>query len=192
MNVSSEGLVRQRQDPLRAHYRTDPADAWITDHARARHSPPDDPFHGTVVMGVTDAPMAIGIHEAVGGYHDAPNPGDILCAALATCLASTIRMVSDRAGLPVLDLHVDVTAEVDVRGALVVDRDVPVAFQRMTVRVRLIVPPGVDDASKGVLRERAAHCCVVLQTLRGGVEVEEDWVICEPDSIERRLQPWAV
>ena len=192
MSASSEALVRRRQDPLRALYRTDPAEAWITDRARARHSPPDDPFHGTVAMGATDTPIGIGIHQAVGGYHDAPNPGDILCAALATCLASSTRMVADRSGLPVLDLEVDVTAEVDVRGALMVDRDVPVAFQRMTVRVRLVVPPGVDDASKGVLRDRAAHCCVVLQTLRGGVEVEEDWVICEPDSDEGRMRPWAV
>ena len=192
MNVSSESLVRRRQDPLRVHYRTDPADAWITDHARARHSPPDDPFHGIVEMGVTDIPVACGIHEAVGGYHDAPNPGDLLCAALATCLASTIRMVADRTGLPVLDLEVGVTAEVDVRGALAVAPDVPVGFQRLIARVRLVVPPGVDDAGKGLLRERAAHFCVVLQTLRGGVEVEEDWVICEPDSDEGRSQPWAV
>lgn len=74
---------------------------------------------------------SFGIHRAVGGYHDAPNPGDILCAALASCLDSTIRIIADRLGITLTSLEVDVTAEVDVRGTLVVNRDIPVGFQAM-------------------------------------------------------------
>lgn len=33
-----------------------------------------------------DAPLQFGIHRAIGGFHDYPNPGDLLNAALAACL----------------------------------------------------------------------------------------------------------
>jgi uncharacterized OsmC-like protein len=37
----------------------------------------------------------LGVDAAVGGDHDLPNPGDLLCAALAACADSTVRMVAD-------------------------------------------------------------------------------------------------
>lgn len=61
--------------------------------------------------------------------HDAPNPGDMLCGALAACMDSTIRKVADHLGVTLTSLEVKVAAEVDVRGCLAVDRKVPVGFQ---------------------------------------------------------------
>lgn len=171
----SNSYVSQRQDPLRDHYRTHPQDAWTTDHSSARYSPSTDPFHGILAIGDSRSPLATGIHRTFGGDHDAPNPGDILCAALAVCLSSTIRMVANRVGLPILDLVVDAAAEVDARGALVVDPSVPVGFQKFTVTVSVAVPSVVDEAQMSSLRERAEHCCVVLQTLRGGTELKTEW-----------------
>jgi uncharacterized OsmC-like protein len=71
----------------------------------------------------------LGIHHAVGGYHDAPNPGDLLCAALASCLDSTLRIIAARLGVRLVALEVDVTADVDVRGTLMLDRAVPVGLR---------------------------------------------------------------
>jgi len=124
------------------------------------------------VLQADDDDWSFGIHRAVGGYHDAPNPGDILSAALAACLYSTTRMVADRVGIPLPALEVSASAEVDVRGTLMVDRTVPVAFQRMRCVVRGEVPSGVSAEQLKLLSQTAEHCCVVLQTLTPGVEVE--------------------
>jgi uncharacterized OsmC-like protein len=67
-----------------------------------------------------------GIDQSVGGLHDAPNPGELLCAALAACHDASMRMVADLLGIHLLDLGVEVTATLDVRGTLDLDRGVPV------------------------------------------------------------------
>src|SRR5689334_9970228 len=133
MSVDQTNVVRERQHPLRQRYLDAPEDARITDHARSERGVTTDPFHGYVVPGSKDYGITwpFGIHYAVGGYHDGPNPGDLLCTALAACLDSTIRIVAGRLGVELLALEVDVTANVDVRGTLVIDRAVPVGFQGM-------------------------------------------------------------
>ena len=95
-HASTSSIVKQRQDPLRARYRSVAADAQITDSARTVADVAADPFHGTVVPGDGHGNRwRFGIHRAVGGYHDLPNPGDVLCAALASCLDFTIRIIAD-------------------------------------------------------------------------------------------------
>jgi uncharacterized OsmC-like protein len=162
-------VVRQRQDPLRARYRSAAGEALITDCAHTIDSSGQDPFHGVVVMGEGHGhPWRFGIHRAVGGYHDLANPGDILCAALAACLDSTLRIIADRLDIRIESLNIETTVEADARGTLLVDRSVPVAFQRMESRVRLrLAEP--DAAKVQMLMAAAEHSCVVLQTLRGGV-----------------------
>jgi uncharacterized OsmC-like protein len=165
-------MVRQRQDPLRARYRDAPHEASFEDNATAS-SPGADPFHGTVVAGDGGAgAWAFGIHAAVGGHHDRPNPGDILCAALAACLDSTLRMIAGRMGVELATLHVTVRAAADARGCLMVDPRVPVGFRRIDAAVRLDAAPGTDPALLDKLAAAAERCCVVLQTLRGGVPVQ--------------------
>jgi uncharacterized OsmC-like protein len=171
MSKSSGSIVKQRQDPLREHYRSAAEEARIADHARTIDDRAD-PFHGAVVLGEgLGSQWPFGIHRAVGGYHDGPNPGDMLCAALASCLDSTIRMVADRLEVPIKSLEVDVSAEVDVRGTLLVDRTVPVGFQDIDCRVRLQPAPDSDPTKLRLLYAAAEHSCVVLQTLRHGVQV---------------------
>lgn len=166
--------VRERQDPLRERYRAAPEKAAITDRARTTGGTDTDPFHGFAVPGSEDfgVEWAFGIHRAVGGYHDAPNPGDLLCAALAACLDSTVRMIAGRLGVTFNSLEVDVTAEVDVRGTLHVDRGVPVGFQSMQCHVDLRAAEGTDPGLVQKLLDAAEQSCVVLQTLRSGVPVE--------------------
>jgi uncharacterized OsmC-like protein len=115
--------------------------------------------------------LAIGAHAAVGGFHDQPNPGDILCAALACCLDSTIRMIANRLGVRLTRLEVDVTADVDVRGALMVDQQTPVGFTAMRCDVDIATAEGTPKALTDGLIASAEHCCIVMNTLRGGVPV---------------------
>jgi hypothetical protein len=60
----------------------------------------------------------------------------------------------------------------DVRGTLMVDRTVPVGFQRMRCAVTLETEPGTPPGAREKLFAAAEHCCVNLQTLRTGVPIE--------------------
>jgi uncharacterized OsmC-like protein len=166
-------LVQQRQAPLRDRYRKSPAEAWITDSAKTVNACDGDEFHGAVVPANADGtPLRFGIHHAVGGDHDRPNPGDLLCAALAACLDSTLRMLAAHLGVGLQSLEVEVAAECDVRGCLMVERTVPTGFQRMRCEVRLRPVEGVDDDKLRKLLAAAEASCVILQTLRNGVAVQ--------------------
>lgn len=110
--------------------------------------------------------IPVGVHRAVGGLHDAPTPGDMLCAALAACQDSAVRMVANRLGVETIDLEVRVTANVDVRGVLGMDADVPVGFQSMTCDIDLKAKVGTPSKLLDCLRIAAQKCCVVQQTLQ--------------------------
>jgi uncharacterized OsmC-like protein len=89
----------------------------------------------------------------------------MLCAALAACQDSEVRMVANRLGIELIALEVRVTAQVDVRGALGMEAQVPVGFQSMTCDVHLEVKEGTPAKLLDVLRSAAQRCCVVQQTL---------------------------
>ena len=116
-------------------------------------------------------PLLFGIHRAVGGDHDYPNPGDLLSSALAACFDSTLRMLADHLGIRLQSLEVKVEAECDVRGCLLVEGSVPVGFQKMRCSVRLQAEGQIEPERLLMLLGAAEGSCVVLQTLRNGVTV---------------------
>lgn len=69
-------------------------------------------------------------------------------------------------------LEVDVRGDVDVRGTLMVDRNVPVGFQKMRCRVNIQAAEGTDPKLMKALLTASEQSCVNLQTLRSGVSVE--------------------
>lgn len=185
MAMAKPGLVQQRQNPLRERYRRDPAEAWIRDGALTINGCGGDPFHGAVIPDNNGGtPLCFGIHRAVGGDHDYPNPGDLLSSALAACFDSTLRMLADHLGVRLQFLEVKVEAECDVRGCLLVDRSVPVGFQKMRCRVRLQPEGHVDPDTLQRLVGATEGCCVVLQTLRNGVAVSAEIESTEPEAVD--------
>jgi uncharacterized OsmC-like protein len=166
-------LVVERQEPLRQRYRTAPEEAWIEDRGEATGGVAGDPFHGLVAAGQNSGEgWRIGIHRAVGGFHDLPNPGDLLCTALAACFDTTLRIVAARLRVPLDHVRVVVRGEVDVRGTLAVAPEVPVGFQRLRCEVEVTGAEGVSEAALERLLRASERACVVLQTLRRGVPVE--------------------
>jgi hypothetical protein len=126
-------LVGQRQATLRPQYRRHPERAMITKRVRTGPGSGRDPFHGMVTpdnLADPAAPYGVqwryGIDSALGGLHDSPNPAEMLCGALAACADGTVRMIADLIGLELDELGVEVTGDVDVRGALAIGPDVPV------------------------------------------------------------------
>lgn len=159
--------VSEAQAPLRALYKSTPERAMVTDEARTSGDDPGDPFHARVtVVNGGGAVIPFGVHHAVGGPYDGPCPGDLLCAALAACQDSSIRMVANAMGIELTGLEVRVRGTVDVRGALAVQKDVPVGFQSITCDIHLQVAEGTPVDQLERLRAAADRCCVVGQTLR--------------------------
>ena len=168
-----ERRLAERQAPLRAAYVDDPEHARTVKWAATVSSAETDALHSVVHIGKGyGVSLRTGIDRAVGGEHDLPNPGDLLCAALAACKDGTIRMIADLLGIPILDLQVEVTGDVDVRGCLAIDRAVNVGFRSMTCRVQLRVPADVDPKRIAMLRKQAEQSCVNLDSLRSGVPVD--------------------
>ena len=159
--------VFNNQKPLKAKYKEAPQSAMVIDHARTSGEVASDPFHSKVEpMDGCGISIPVGVHAAVGGLHDAPTPGDLLCAALAACQDSAVRMVANLLGVELTELEVRVTAAADVRGAMAMDPAVPVGFQSITCDVRLKAKEGTPPELLEKLGVAAERCCVVQQTLK--------------------------
>ena len=173
--------VQERQKPLREEYATSPGAAMVTDHARTTGVRADDPFHCDVYpMPTAGVRVPVGVHRAVGGLHDAPTPGDLLCAALAACQDSTFRMIANIMNVELEELTVDVTAKVDVRGTLLIESSVHIGFQSMHSEVRYRAKPGTSKDQLAMLEKLAERCCIVRQTLKGGVPIETVFTAMAP------------
>ncbi len=188
MNIKT--VVQDAQAPLRALYKETPALAMVTDHARTCGADPTDPFHSTVEpMDGCGVLVPVGVHRAVGGLHDAPTPGDMLCAALAACQDSALRMVANRLAIEIVALEVRVSAQVDVRGTLGMDATVPVGFQSMICDVDLTVRKGTPEKLLSSLQFAAQRCCVVQQTLQHPPLVTTRFRALPPDVENTGLSP---
>ena len=84
-------------------------------------------------------------------------------------------------GVRLTMLTAEVEGNVDLRGTLAVDRSVRVAFQAMRLRTRLGVAPGTPPHAVELLLGAAERSCVVLDTLRHGVDVVSDFHVA-PDA----------
>jgi uncharacterized OsmC-like protein len=161
---------------LDARYRQHPEAARIVKRARSGPADGRDPFHGTVAPENPDAPYGVvwdyGIDRAIGGLHDAPNPGELLCGALAACADGTVRMIAGRLGIELEQLEVEVSGELDVRGTLAVDRSVPVGFGRLATAIRVRAAQGTSVKRLEQLAIATEQFCVVLDKLRRGVTVD--------------------
>lgn len=162
-----QNSVYTAQKSLKAQYKELPESAMVTDHAKTSGEVAADPFHSKVEpMDGCGISIPVGVHAAVGGPHDAPTPGDLLCAALAACQDSAVRMVANLLGVELTELEVRVTAAADVRGAMAMDPAVPVGFQSITCDVRFKATEGTPRDLLEKLRVAAERCCVVQQTLK--------------------------
>jgi uncharacterized OsmC-like protein len=167
--------IRDRQLPLRERYHNAPDAAWVHDHARAVDTQvlADHPIHGHVVCGEgipLDIPVSV--HKAVGGESDFPCPGELLAAALASCLDTAIRMIANLKEIKLSHLEVQVSLGADVRGALMIGENVPVGFQTAHMKVDLKTECGLSEAHLNALIDAAERSCVILHTLRAPPTVQ--------------------
>ena len=163
----------ERHEQLRQVYLETPEKARIIDGARTSSVavPASKALYTEVTPRNADKTYAVGVHTAVGGESDFPVPGDILCAALASCLDSTIRIIANRLGVMLTKLEVTAEAEMDVHGTLRFDDNVPVGFQNIRLNVELDTEKPVQEALLNAMLNAAEHSCVIIQTLRNAPEI---------------------
>lgn len=170
--MNRKSIVHDQQLPLKAGYLVNPELALITDVAIVEGKNFDDPFHTLVsVNEELMVPFTIGVHRAVGGLHDFPNPGDLLCASLAACFESTLRMISNILGVSLKRTFIRATAKVDVRGTLMLDKNIPVGFQSMVLDVEIEVDNVVNEATMQGLLGATEKSCIIFQTLKPSLSI---------------------
>lgn len=167
--------ILDRQLPLRKQYHDAPETAWVHDHARTVDAQisAGHPIHGHVACGEgipLDIPVSV--HKAVGGESDFPCPGELLAAALASCLDTAIRMIANLKEIKLSHLEVQVSLGADVRGALMTGEDVPVGFQNAQMKVNLKTECDLSAPHLNALIDAAERSCVILQTLRAPPSVQ--------------------
>lgn len=171
-------LVAGRQGPLRPLYREDPTKALSYKEVRTLYTGATDAVHGTIFpTGFPEVAWDYGIDDKVGGFDDLPNPGHLLCAALAACMDSTVRMIADRLGLRIERLEVEVNGDADVRGCLAMSRSVRPGFRQMQCRLALELDPEADPQVGAMLVQQAEKLCVTLDTLRNGTPIAVDFEV---------------
>jgi uncharacterized OsmC-like protein len=157
--------LREAQKPLKDRYRAEPGAARITLAARGGESAGAAACSVDIGRAVYEAQA----HAGVGGAGTAPCSGDLLLGALAACAQVTCQMVAAASGIPTERIEVTAEGELDLRGTLGIDREVPVGFDRIALRFEV---DGAGDR-RDELIEKTVRYCVVLQTLQTppGVEI---------------------
>jgi uncharacterized OsmC-like protein len=157
--------LREIQRPIKDAYRDDPSLALITLRA-----------HGAVGEGVTcsvttgHALARAGLHPASGGDGASLCSGDMLLEALVACAGVTLAAVSTALGIEMRSGEVTAEGDLDFRGTLAVDRDVPVGFR--SIRLAFELDTDASDEEVGKLIALTERYCVVYQTIVAGTAVE--------------------
>jgi uncharacterized OsmC-like protein len=152
--------LRATQAPLKAQYRDDPAQAFITLHADGRLG--DEDVSCSVATG--RAIVEAGLHPGTGGDGDLACSGDMLLQALVACAGVTLRSVAINRGLTVGG-SIRAEGDLDFRGTLAVGRDTPVGFT--DIRLLFDLKTSATPEEVADLVSTTERYCVVLQTLAG-------------------------
>ena len=159
MAMDAEGL-RAVQAPLKDRYREAPGDACITLTASGELD------GGDLVCRVETGKALVeaGLHPATGGSGLAACSGDMLLQALVACAGVTLRAVATALEIPVRGGTVRAEGDLDFRGTLAVDREAPVGFT--AIRLKLALDSDASPEQLATLLKLTERYCVVLQTLR--------------------------
>lgn len=154
--------LRALQAPFKERYKSDPDAALI--RLRAKGSIDND---GIACKVETGRALAIaGLHPAGGGSGLELCSGDMLLEALVACAGVTLKSVATALEIPLKSGVVTAEGDLDVRGTLGIDRDAPVGFA--AIRLRLDVETDAPQDKLDLLLKLTERFCVVYQTIKNG------------------------
>ncbi|MFB6156707.1 MAG: OsmC family protein [Haloferacaceae archaeon] len=168
----AETDLRDEQEPLKREYEKNPESARITLTATGEER--DDVRSCSVDIG--RAVYEAELHEGAGGPGTGACSGDLLLGALAACSQLTAQAVAENFGVDV-DIGVEVSGDLDLRGTMGVDEDAPVGFEdvRLDVSVAHAGDGELDEGTREAIRKYTEQYCVVYRTLADPPGVETDW-----------------
>lgn len=152
--------LRAVQAPLKARYRDDPTAAMVTLSARGA-------LDGTGLTCRLDTARGLvesGLHPATGGDGLALCSGDLLLESLVACAGVTLRAVATALELTVRGGTVSAQGDLDFRGTLAIDKQVPVGFKEIRLQFDLETDASAEQLE--TLLKLTERYCVVYQTLK--------------------------
>ena len=175
--------VRELQVPLRDQYTRDPGSAPVVLRAVSDSADLSDPLHCSVrADGIPQRSFHSGAHPAVGGAGDVPCSGDLLLSALAACQEITLRMVAASMGIELEALEVTVEGDWDPRGTLAMGKEFPIGITGIRCHTKVVIAGDEQGDRAGRLLRSAERYCVVLSTLRNGVQVNSTFEVGKADA----------
>ncbi len=159
--------LKEMQAPIKAKYRADPNEAVLTLKAE-----------GAIGEGVScsvDTGRAIveaGLHPATGGSGLQVCSGDMLLEALVACAGVTLNAVATALDLEVRAGRIRAEGDLDFKGTLGVDKNVPVGFRN--IRLAFDVEGDLSDEQLATLTKLTERYCVVYQTLKSNPPIKVD------------------
>jgi uncharacterized OsmC-like protein len=163
--------LRAVQEPLKERYREDAGAALVTLRASGTL---DEGISCSVQTG--RALAEAGLHPASGGDGSLLCSGDMLLEALVACAGVTLRAVATSLDIPVTG-SVHAEGDLDFRGTMAVDRDVPVGFG--AIRLRFELESNASEEQLETLLRLTERYCVVLQTLTNSPRISSSRVMAE-------------
>ncbi len=103
--------------------------------------------------------------EAAGGTNLAPNPIELLLAAMAACIEAAFYEFAVHEGFTINTLAVDIEGVLDLRGLFMVDESVSPGFQDLKYTFA-ISSPDEDEKVRDLAQRVIAHCPVVDSLLK--------------------------
>jgi uncharacterized OsmC-like protein len=158
--------LRAMQAPIKDRYKSDPGAALIT--LKAKGSLDDQNIACKVETG--RALAVAGLHPATGGSGLELCSGDMLLEALVACAGVTLKAVSTALAIPLKSGTVSAEGDLDFRGTLGVDKEVPVGFRQ--IRLRFDVETDAPQDKLDQLLKLTERYCVVYQTIAKGPPVD--------------------
>jgi uncharacterized OsmC-like protein len=164
----AESDLQEEQAPLKERYEENPEEARITLSATGEEQADVRSCNVDIGRAVYEAEL----HEGAAGPGTGACSGDLLLGALAACAQLTAQAVADAFGLDA-SIETDVSGDLDLRGTMGLDEDVPVGFEE--IRLDISVKGDVDADTAAALQRATEKYCVVYRTLANAPNMETNW-----------------
>ncbi len=115
------------------------------------------------------APMSVDEPAALGGTNVAPNPVELVLAALGTCQEIMYSAYATVMGIQLTKVSVDVKGYLDLKGLLGMDESVPAGFRKICYETS-IESPADSETLRNLVKVVESHC-PVYDTLARAIDV---------------------
>lgn len=157
--------LKMLQAPLKEKYKQHPETALVTLKATAIAG------EGITCKIETGKMLSeAGLHPASGGDGLSLCSGDMLLEALAACAGVTLKAVATAIDFSLKTATIQTEGDLDFRGTLSVDKNVPVGFK--AIRLQFILCTEEPEEKIKNLIKLTERYCVVYQTLARSNEIE--------------------